>query len=348
MPRRCVRPAFTLIELLVVIAIIAVLIGLLLPAVQKVREAAARIKCQNNLHQLGLALHGYMDTHRGLPANGLFAYNGTVMVQVSPWSAMSRILPFIEQEPLFRGIDFNTHYNLQPGISSKRVATFLCPSEVNDRGSGTDPVYGNKHWTISYAVNLGTWGVLTRKTMGMQGADGAFSPNFGFGSSAFSDGMSNTLAIAEVKGYTTRVAGTPSNVAFPGAFPPPSSPGDLLASPPFGLPGLSLAAFDPARHTHAEWVDGKVHETGFTTVFPPNTVVPYIAGGTTYDVDFVSATESSLGDTYAAVTARSYHTGLVNVLLMDGSVRSVNNGISLTTWRALGTRAGGEVLGSDF
>src|SRR5207248_11691839 len=115
---------------------------------------------------------------------------------------------------------------------------------------------------------------------------------------------------------------------------------------PFGMTGLS-AAFDPARFTHAEWVDGEVHDTGFTTAFPPNTVVPYASAGTTYDVDFVSATETSLGDTYAAVTARSYHNGAVNVLLMDGSVRSVANGISTATWRALGTRSGGEVSG-DF
>jgi prepilin-type processing-associated H-X9-DG protein len=97
--------------------------------------------------------------------------------------------------------------------------------------------------------------------------------------------------------------------------------------------------------THAEWVDGKVHETGFTTVFPPNTFVGYNSGGTAYDVDFISATETSLGDTYAAVTSRSYHTGGVNVVLMDGSVRFVTNDIAPATWRALGTRASGEVVG---
>ena len=110
-------------------------------------------------------------------------------------------------------------------------------------------------------------------------------------------------------------------------------------------PGLSLAAFNATKRTHAEWVDGKIHETGFTTVFPPNTLVGYGSGGTTYDVDFVAATETNLGDTYAAVTSRSYHTGGVNVVLLDGSVRFIANGIAPATWRALGTRAGGEVPG---
>ena len=109
------RMAFTLIELVIVIAIIAVLLGLVLPAVQKVREAAARARCQNNLKQLGLALHHYLDVNGTLPPNGLYPPAGPAC----GWSALARLLPYVEQGDLYRQIDFARPYAAQPGVASR-------------------------------------------------------------------------------------------------------------------------------------------------------------------------------------------------------------------------------------
>ena len=100
---------------------------------------------------------------------------------------------------------------------------------------------------------------------------------------------------------------------------------------------------------HTEWVDARIHQSGFTTTFSPNTKVPFESGGNLYDLDFNSSREgrSLTGITYASVTSRSYHTGGVEVGLCDGSVRFMSQSINLPTWRALGSRAGGEVVQLD-
>ena len=98
---------------------------------------------------------------------------------------------------------------------------------------------------------------------------------------------------------------------------------------------------------HTEWVDARVHQTGFTTTFGPNTIVPHVVGGETFDVDYNSNREGKTTDqvTYAAVTSRSHHAGIVHVLLMDGSSRSVSENINVTIWRNLGSRKDGNVIG---
>jgi prepilin-type N-terminal cleavage/methylation domain-containing protein len=320
------RPAFTLIELLVVIAIIAVLIGLLLPAVQKVREAANRASCLNNLKQIGLALHHYETAQAVYPPFGIYPPGAT---QAS-WSVQARLLPYLEQENLQRLIDFNFSSDHQPLVSARRVASYLCPSEVNDRPRPDGAV---THYPLNYAANVGTWHVYNPLTG--QASDGAFPVNGHLRPLDIRDGLSHTLALAEVKAFTPylRDGGRPSapGVAVPG------SPAAVAA----------WGGDFRADSGHTEWVDGRTHQTGFTTAFPPGTLVPYRDLGGTYDIDFTSSREGRTADrlTYAAVTARSPHAGVVQALLLDGSVRAFRTGLGLDVWRALGSRAGGEVVG---
>ena len=319
------KNGFTLIELLVVIAIIAVLIGLLLPAVQKVREAAARLKCQNNLKQWGLALHNHEGATGHYPALGDYPFAATA----DRWSVSARLLPYVEQENLQKLIDFSNAYATTPAVTQVRVPILLCPSEVNDRPR---PDGALTHYPLNYGVNAGTWMVWNPSTR--QTGDGAFGVNSRFRPTDIGDGLSNTLGMAEVKAYTPYLR---DGNAAPAARP----------TDPAAVAGYGGGFKTDSGHT--EWVDARVHQSGVTTTFPPNTKVPYSAGGVSYDIDFNSSREGKTVDriTYAAVTSRSYHTGGVNVLLMDGSVRFVSNGIGGPTWLGLGTRNGGEVL-NDF
>jgi len=149
------------------------------------------------------------------------------------------------------------------------------------------------------------------------------------------DGVSNTLGAAEVKAAQPylRNSGQPATLGVA----PPTTPSQVASY------GGNLEEVG-----HTEWAEGEVHHTGFTTTFPPNFVVPYTSGGVMYDIDFTSCRESwagCSGPTYASVTARSYHAGIVQVMLMDGSARAVSENIDRRVWRALGTRQGGEVIG---
>lgn len=320
------RAAFTLIELLVAIAIMAILIGLLLPAVQHARSAAARAQCLNNLRQLALAIHNFEGARGAFPPTGIYPAG----VKGSSWSGLAHVLPFIEQENLQNLIDFSMSYGLQPPVTGVRVATFLCPSEPNGSARADGKL---THYPANYAFNMGSW--LVYDAVNRSGGDGAFPVGAQLRRKAFTDGLSNTLAMSEVKAWNPYLRDGHNPAAA--LAPPPAAPADVV------LLGGTLKK----DSGHTEWVDGRVHQTGFTTTFPPNTIVPDAMGA--YDIDFTSSREGTTLDqiTYAVVTSRSYHSGLVNVLLMDGSARAVPNVIPQTLWRALGTRAGGEVI-SDY
>lgn len=333
------RKAFTLIELLVVIAIIAILIALLLPAVQQAREAARRTQCRNNLKQIGLALHNYLDTFSVLPPS-YCAVPGVTTTVGGQWSVFARILPYMEQSNLQNLINWSVGYSTQVNVATTRVPSYLCPSEPNDV-MRVDPSTGvPRDYPASYVVNFGTWKIYD-PTNG-SGGDGAFFPNSKMRPANFTDGMSNTLCASEAKAYTPYVRNTtadlgpvvPTDPAFAGAF---TGDGCCIG------PSLQL------NTGHTEWADGLCQQSGFTTTFPPNTKIPYPVSGTVYDIDIISWREGTHATRvqYAAMPARSHHEGMVLTLLMDGSARTVSESIDKGIWQSLGTRAGGEIL-SEF
>ena len=328
------RAGFTLVELLVVIAIIGILVALLLPAVQMAREAARRTQCSNNLKQIGLALHNFEGTFKVLPPSWSLT-QPTGSGSVDGWSIHARLLPYLEQNNLASQIDFTQSYTLANNIningkfqrlSGARIPTYLCPSEIDDR-----PRFKNNqlyHYPLNYGANCGDWFVFNPSNL--EGGRGAFFPVNQLPTGSYPDGMSNTLAFAEVKAWTPYLR----NAGLTGNLIEPADPSQIC-----GLGG------DFKRNTgHTEWVDGRVHQIGFTSTFTPNTKVPCNQSGITYDVDWTNMQEGKSQDTstYAAVTSRSYHPTGVNVLLMDGSTHFVSDSISIFAWRSLSTRNGGE------
>jgi prepilin-type N-terminal cleavage/methylation domain-containing protein len=327
------RRGFTLIELMVVIAIIAILIGLLLPAVQQACEAARRLACRNNLRQIGIALSNYLDSHTVFPPSFTIEAGTKLSGNNGSWSIHGRLLPYLEQANAYNRIRLDRSWDsqLNSGVPTMRIPTYLCPSEPKDRvrtfSDGKPKVYPQ-----TYGFNFGTWLVFDPQTG--EGGDGSFFVNSSTRPADFEDGMSNTLCAAEVKAFTSYFRNT-------------ADPGPAVPFLPEEIAAFSSGAqfkLGPNRNQntgHTEWPDGRVHHSGFTTVFTPNTYVAYQhSDGRMYDVDYNSRQEgkSLTQPTYAAVTSRSYHTGVVHVLLMDGSVQSVNESIDSRIWRAMGTR----------
>ncbi len=314
--QRTLRSGFTLIELLVVIAIIAILIGLLVPAVQKVREAAARTQCANNLKQLGLAFHNYHDVYKKLPPGsfGPMTGNGNFPVgwrdphygHTLPWGHFSWaaiILPYVEQGNLYKTINFNvpayadniyedlsgTGKPVQRGpagnVANKFAANntppvFICPSAV--RGS-TDPGATQQK---DYGVNGGVSACCPERTAANM--NGVFWVNSQVRLTGITDGTSNTFMLLEEADW-----------------------------------------FDHS------WLPDSYGSNQFIFVHHPSQ-------------GYVQAYNQPNSDAWNNRAAMSYHTGGVQVTMADGHVGFVQNSIAVSVYRALFTRSGGEPVSPDF
>jgi len=309
MVRPNARRGFTLIELLVVIAIIAILIGLLLPAVQKVREAAARSKCSNNLKQIALAAHGYHDVNNRLPPNAGPGY-GYSNGNTNSWSFLAQLLPYVEQDPLYKSISLAV--NPQPVFSTAAsraairnpIQPFMCPSDPN--GGNT---YNNRANLSSSEVFAASnykgvagsnwaWGSFTNtgpsgNSNGLDAGDGCFYRSDYLRVLtlvAIKDGTSNTLMIGE----------------------------DL-----------------PNNNIHSDWAFFN-HATGTCSI-------PLNRGVTPQQL----AAIGGAGNWPEVYSFRSAHSGGANFARADGTVAFVRESIAIANYRAAATVNGGEVIGLD-
>jgi len=338
--------AFTLIELLVVIAIIAILIGLLLPAVQKVREAASRMKCSNNLKQLGLAMHSYHDVNNTFPRNYL-------QVGSNAWEALSAnyfLLPYIEQgnlytqeqaiigtKPVPTAANWSPTYN---GIMNTPLSVFKCPSApaAPSRGSnsnGWDGPGTNYAWSTGSSVET-VWGGNRFNGMIAYETDRKMAD--------VTDGLSNTLMASEILSGSNASGSNgkyPYDVFYVGNglftsiankdFPTVAeltSIGSTAKSSPTGM----------RSNNGTMWAWYAAGQSSLNTAATPNWQFP-TAGG-----DCCPGGAHDWG--YGIIPPRSNHTGGVNALLGDGSVRFITNNIDLFTFQKLGNRQDGQPLGN--
>jgi prepilin-type N-terminal cleavage/methylation domain-containing protein/prepilin-type processing-associated H-X9-DG protein len=323
------RRAFTLIELMVVIAIIAILISLLLPAVQAAREAARRTQCRSNLKQIGIALHNYHDVFRTLPLGNIDAPwfpDSTVAPAQYGWSPFAALLPFAEQDALYKTLDLgvpeiggpNQNYGPFPqnlAAIAQVVPLYLCPSD-------TFRVVQPGWAPIDYVACAGT---VIDADAGPQ--NGAFYSNSHTRFADITDGTSNTVLASE---SVLGAGGAPFSLTIDG------DPRTFYVELNF-QPATDSNCNNPAlygRLRNFAWADGSFDSGLYNHYYTPNSA----------NLDCFSLDDP----TSARRTARSYHPNGVLALFADGSVRLVQDGINRETWQSLSTCQGGEELGNYY
>src|SRR5262245_17916310 len=314
-PRPRPRGGFTLIELLVVIAIIAILIGLLLPAVQKVREAAARTKCLNNLKQIGLACHNYESANGCLPP---------VVPSPALGGPYIRMLPYFEQANKFKQFDLTQNVNTSASNAAARtqdLPILLCPS---DGGQAT--IFSPPAGRTNYMANLGAHAWWRNTDLATAGTFYYAADGKSVRLAEIYDGTSNTALYSEIKRGGD-----------------PRKPDLRVWNIPFATWDANLAVNDTqpdvicnvSTTSYFDYTGLQYYRALIWTAWYTHTAPPNYKGK-----DCVR----SVGLDRGHIAARSFHTSGVNLLRADGSVSFIRDAIPIETWRALGTRAGSEVV----
>jgi prepilin-type processing-associated H-X9-DG protein len=337
-----------LIELLVVIAIIAILIALLVPAVQKVRAAAARTQCTNNLKQFGLAAHNYQSNYGYLPP----AYRGQ-QIGGAPgyydlWGTIALLTPYLEESAIYNSIDLGlTMYQLTPpyGIQAPlavqtRAPFLTCPSDMSMSVCSNAYAIPGEFAPTNYAFCLGS-GTSKGRTNWLGSpwdADGTFFAQSKVRMTEITDGSSNTVGASE------RILGDgpeATTLAAKSDLDPQTMFVNPGAETNDANCGASLKVNYSQRRMYT-WVAGEPRCTSYNHYYRPNDRV-----NPDCVANYTGADPLTRSSGHGLSTARSRHPGGVNVWMCDGAVRFIADDIPLTTWRALATRRGDEVLG-DF
>jgi len=335
MKRRRPR-GFTLIELLVVIAIIAVLIALLLPAVQAAREAARRARCVNNLKQIGLALQGYHASSGSFPVGFLYP-TGAVAADSSPqqyrWSPLAQMAPFLEQAALSNSLNFDFPLGYRPPSAASafwppypanttgmaiRVATFACPSDA-----APAPMADSGPTSYAFCSGSGSNGGDAA------GADGAFVLGPARTLADLLDGSSATVAASET---LLGIVGPSYTQAAPSPVPSPRARAMAhVAAAPLTDAACSAAGKGWLLNKGAAWFDGNYLNTLYNHYLTPNSPRP----------------DCIVYHNPGWKAARSFHPGGVHALFADGHAAFAKDTVAPAVWRAIATRAGGEVISAD-